>query len=348
LTVAAYVMAARRGGDAVEGTTEAAALAVVALGVAGGLGQTRLAAGAASVIVLALAEKSAFQGVIRRIGQVEMQAALRFAVLALVILPLLPKGPYGPLGGVSPQSLWAVVLLFSALNFAGYLARQAVGDAQGYGITGLLGGLVSSTAVTLDFSRRSRDHAAMGSSLALGVLGACTVLIPRVGLVTTVLNPRVAWDLVVFLLPPLLLGAGLVLFGFRRARSGSGGTSEASLQSPLQLGAAIRMAIAFQAVLMALVYVRQVWGSAGVLTTAAILGLSDLDALTMSMSRMGQEPGFEFLAARAIAIGILSNTFVKLALALGLGSGAYRRTAGLGLLALAAASGLGLWLGWGG
>ncbi len=163
LTVAAYVMAARRGGDAVEGTTEAAALAVVVLGLAAGMGHARLAAAIASVLVLALAEKSAIQGLIQRIGQKEMEAALRFAVLALVILPLLPEGPYGPLGGVSPRSLWAVVLLFSGLNFLGYIARRAVGEARGYGLTGLLGGLISSTAVTFTFSRQSRQRTDAGA-----------------------------------------------------------------------------------------------------------------------------------------------------------------------------------------
>ena len=348
LTVAAYVMAARRGGDAVEGTTEAAALAVVVLGLAAGMGHPRLAAATASVLVLALAEKSAIQGLIQRIGQKEMEAALRFAVLALVILPLLPQGPYGPLGGVSPRSLWAVVLLFSGLNFLGYLARRAVGEARGYGLTGLLGGLISSTAVTFTFSRQSRHEPTLGRSLALGVVGACTVMLPRVTLITGLLNPRVARELLPFVLPPLVAGAGMVLFLVRTTPTESEAHHDTSLQSPLQLGAAIRMTIAFQAVLMALNFVQQTWGNTGVLTAATFLGLSDLDALTLSMTRLGQGAGLELLAAQAIAVGILSNTLLKLTLTLTMGSGPFRRTAALGLLALGVASGLGLWLGWGG
>lgn len=348
LTVAAYVMAARRGGDQVEGTTEAAALAVLVLGLAAGMGYARLAAGAASVLVLALAEKSAIQGLIQRIGQKEMEAALRFAVLALVILPLLPEGPYGPYGGVSPRSLWAVVLLFSGLNFLGYLARRAVGDARGYGLTGLLGGLVSSTAVTFTFSRQSRQEPLLGRPLALGVLGACTVLLPRVAAITALLNPRVAKELLIFVLPPLLAGAAMVLFLMRRTPAETETHRDASLQSPLQLGAAIRMTIAFQAVLMVLAFVQQAWGSAGVLTAATLLGLSDLDALTLSMSRLGQTAGLELLAAQAIAVGIMSNTLLKLTLTLSMGSGTFRRTAAVGLLGFAAASALGLWLGWSG
>jgi uncharacterized membrane protein (DUF4010 family) len=348
LTVAAYVMAARRGGDQVEGTTEAAALAVLVLGLAAGMGHLRLAAGAASVLVLALAEKSAIQGLIQRIGQKEMEAALRFAVLALVILPLLPEGPYGPYGGISPRSLWVVVLLFSGLNFLGYLARRAIGDARGYGLTGLLGGLVSSTAVTFTFSRQSRREPLLGRPLALGVLGACTVLLPRVTVVTALLNPRVAKELLLFVLPPLLAGAAMVLFLTRRTPAETGTHHDPTLQSPLQLGTAIRMTIAFQAVLMVLSFVQQVWGSTGVLTAATLLGLSDLDALTLSMTRLGQTAGLELLAAQAIAVGIMSNTLLKLTLTLTMGVGTFRRTAALGLLGLAAASALGLWLGWGG
>ena len=122
LTVAAYVMAARAGGDSIEGTTEVAALMVLALGLVAGLGFPLLTSAVASVMVLALVEKTRIHGAIRRLGETEFTAALQFAVLALVILPILPEGPYGPFESIRPRALWTAVLLFSALNFAGYLA----------------------------------------------------------------------------------------------------------------------------------------------------------------------------------------------------------------------------------
>jgi uncharacterized membrane protein (DUF4010 family) len=127
--------------------------------------------------------------------------------MALVVLPLLPPGRYGPLGGIEPRGLWIVVLLFSALNFAGYLARRAVGPERGYGVTGLLGGLVSSTAVTFQFSRLSREERSLAAGLALGVVGASTVLLPRVLVISALLNLDVARALLPFILPPLLAGS---------------------------------------------------------------------------------------------------------------------------------------------
>ena len=344
LTVAAYVMAARRGGEAIEGTTEAAALAVLALGMVAGLGHLRLASAIAAVMVLALREKSLIHNFVLRIGEPEFRAALQFSVLALVLLPILPPGPYGPLGGLRPRALWGVGLLFSGLNFVGYLARRIVGPAHAYGVTGLLGGLVSSTAVTLGFSRQSRKAPALGTALALGTLAACTVLLFRVAVVTLVLSPPVAAALVWFLVPPVLIGVGFVVVALRRRTIGSSPEAMEPSRSPLQLGSAMKMAVAFQVALMAVVFVQQVWGATGVLTTAAFLGLTDMDALTLSMSRLGQQ-GEVSLAARAIAVGILSNTGLKLGLAAS-GSPDYRRVGVAGLLALGAGSALGLWLGW--
>ena len=113
LIVAAYVSAARRGGEAIEGTTEAAAVLVLGIGVLAGMGSLRVASGAATVVVLVLREKTLTHGFLKRIGEEEMRAALQFAVLALVVLPLLPVGPVGPFGGIKPRGLWTVVLIFT-------------------------------------------------------------------------------------------------------------------------------------------------------------------------------------------------------------------------------------------
>ena len=119
-----------------DGTTEAAALLVLGTGSLSGLGYETLAAGVAAVAVLALAEKSRIREFIGRIGETGSGAALHFAVLAVVILPLLPTGPFGPGDAIRPRELWTVVLIFSGVNFIGYLARRAVGAERGYGIAG--------------------------------------------------------------------------------------------------------------------------------------------------------------------------------------------------------------------
>lgn len=342
LTIAAYVAAARPGGPAVDGTTEVAALLVLALGTIAGLGFPLVTSGSVAIMVLALVEKTRIHQIVRRIGQREISAALQFAVLALVILPLLPTGPYGPFDSIRPRALWIVVLLFSGLNFLGYLARGAVGEARGFGVTGLLGGLISSTAVTLSFSRHSRREPALSAALAAGVLAACTVLLIRVAVVTTVLRSPVTWELGRYLLAPLIVGAAFVALAL--ARPWPNAERPEPPQSPLGLWSALKMAAAFQLVLTALPFVQQLWGTTGVLATAAFLGATDMDALTLSMCGLAAGPDGASLAAQAIAVGILSNTLLKLGLTLALGSNAFRRRAAPGLAGLALAIAFGLWI----
>ncbi len=347
LTLGGYLLASRAGEEGVHGTTEAAALLVLALAAAAGMGHYQLTAGATAVTLLALHEKSRIHDVVQRIGEHEMLAALQFAVLALVILPLLPEGPYGPFGGIRPRALWIVVLLFSGLNFAGYLARRAVGDAAGYGVTGLLGGLVSSTAVTLNLSPLSRKEPALARPLAIGVLAATTIMLPRVLLIAFLLNPDVGLALLPYLIPPLLVGVALVAVPFVREMKHRRKSSAAGEpRNPLGLWSAIRMTLMFQLVLMVVHVVREQFGAGGVLWSAGLVGLTDLDALTMAMTRLGEQEGMLATAARAIAIGVLSNTLFKGGLAAALGRENYRKLAVGGLVLVAAAVGAALWIGW--
>lgn len=347
LVVAAYILAARPGGHTIEATTEVAALTVLALGVLAGLGYLELASGATAIMVLALSEKERLRRVVTRIGEGELRAGLQFAVLALVVLPLLPQGRYGPWGGIEPRGLWIIVLLFSALNFAGYLARKAVGPERGYGVTGFLGGLVSSTAVTFQFSRLSREDPSLGTGLAVGVVGASTVLLPRVLAVSALLNADVARALLPFLVPPLVVGAILLLVSVaRRWEPVHEARGLDVIQNPLRLTSAIKMALAFQAALMLISYVSNTIGASGVLASAALLGLTDMDALTLSMNRLATTPDTVRLAARAIAIGMLGNSALKIALAVGLGVPRYRGLAVAGLGALAATGAVALTVFW--
>jgi uncharacterized membrane protein (DUF4010 family) len=175
------------------------------------------------------------------------------------------------------------------------------------------------------------------------VVGACTVVIPRVLAITLALSPAVAEQLVPYLVAPTVVGGGFVAYALLRGRPGAGRSEEPD-PSPLRLLSAIKMVLAFQLVLLAVPAVQHLWGAAGVLGSAAVLGLTDMDALTYSMARLGGT-GTASLAGRAIAVGILSNTILKLALVLGLGSPGLRRAAAPGLLALAAAVVAGLWIG---
>jgi uncharacterized membrane protein (DUF4010 family) len=340
LCVAAYIAAVRKPGASPDGTTEAAALAVLALGALAGFGWIGISAGAGAVVVLLLSEKTRLHWLVQQLSEPEFRAGVQFAVLAVVVLPLLPAGPYFGDLAIKPRALWTIVLLFSALNFGGFVARRLMGAQRGLRVAGALGGAVSSTAVTLTFSRMSRTDDDLGTSLARGVLAACTVLLPRVLIVSAFLNPSVSLALLPMLALPLVVGIAFTFLGRGSESAAPRGAPEAA-ENPLRLMTAMQMALAFQAAMIAVTFAQRLWGSTGVYTGATILGLTDVDALTVSMSRQ-QASLATNVAAHAIVVGVLTNTILKLAVATIVGRAAYRRRTAVGLAALAASTAVGL------
>jgi uncharacterized membrane protein (DUF4010 family) len=340
LVVVAYVSASRTD---IDGTTEVAALVVLAAGVLSGLGLIRVASGCIALTLLLLVEKRSLHGWVSRVDRAEMRAGAKFAVMAAVVLPLLPPGPFGPAATVRPRVLWALVLMFSGLSFVGYIARRAIGTARGYTVAGVLGGLLSSTSVTLTFSRLSRLRPDDASALAAGTLGANAVLFPRVLLATAVLAPPltlVIWP--AFVVPTCLAGV-LALRQIRRAPRQApepGGDHE---HNPLQVTAALQMAAVFQGVLFAVALATRWFGRAGIYGSAAVLGLADVDALTVSLANLVGTGTTPVLAGRALVIGITANTVVKLTIAAVIGRGRFRTLTVAGLGAMTAALIAALW-----
>jgi len=333
LVVISYAVASRRDIDA---TTEVAALIVIAAGFLAGLGGWMLASAIVAVTTLLLAEKSRLHQLVEDMPDPGVKAGFRFAVMALVVLPLLPKGPFGPLGGIRPRELWIVVLLLSGLSFAGYMARCLAGAGQGYLLTGILGGVVSSTNVTLTFARLSAVESGNGIALAVGVIAACMVMYVRVGVVTTLLSPALGVALLPYWTGPAICGALISVWGWRR--QGVAEDSSPKPQNPLAVGAALQMAVLFQTVLFALTAVRDWFGNAGLLVSGAILGLTDVDALSISMSKEAGQSGQTETAALAVAIGCVANTVFKLAIALVVGKLQFRKSVGTGFAILLLAS----------
>ena len=331
LVLAGYIAASRTNVDA---TTEAAGLVVIGAGFAAGLGWIALASGIVAVSTLLLVEKSSLHSLVARIDDQELRAAARFGVMAVVILPLLPEGPYGPLGGVRPRELWLLVLFFTGLSFLGYFARRVFGVQHGYTVAGLLAGMVSSTNATFTFARMSRQHKDLSASLAVGTVAACTMLFPRVLAATIVLDHRVASALLPYLTVPFLLGVAAIAFWWRGNLEAG---PHADVSNPLQIVPALQMAVTFQAVLFAVTLVRRWFGAAGIIASGAVLGITDVDALTISMTKSVSTGVDAHLAAEAIAVGILVNCALKTALALTLGTRTFSRWAGPAIAAMGVA-----------
>ena len=336
LVIAGYVRASKRDIDA---TTEVAAVVVIGAGIVAGIGQVQLSAAITTLTVLLLAEKPRLHAFVTRLDEPIMVAAARFAVMSAVILPLLPEGPFGPGPGFRPRGLWILVLLFSGLSFVGFIAQRAR-SSVGYPLAGLLGGLVSSTSVSLTFARLSALQPQHTPALAAGTVAASTVLFIRVAVVVAILNRALLPQLAGYLLAPCLAALVALALTWRSVRD----TKEqpTALRNPLKLQDSLEMALLFQLVLYGVFYMKAWVGDVGVMASGFVLGLTDVDALTLSMTRSVDAQLSVDLACRAIAIGIVANSLMKAVIALVIGSPRFKWQAGGALLAMAGAGALSL------
>ena len=320
LAVVSYYVTSQQGD--VGATTEVSALLTFVIGGLCGADQVGLAAAIAVATLLMLSVKGWTQRVAQRIEAADVEAVLKFAVITVIVLPLLPNRNYGPppLDVVNPYTVWLMVVLISGLNFASYVLVKVVGQEHGIGITGLLGGLVSSTAVTLGFSQRSRQERELAGTFTLGILVAWTVMFFRVLLIVGLIDLALARRLAPGI--GMLAAVSLAICGwlFRRGRSDQKGKVESG-SNPFELGEAIKFGLLF-GIVTVLAKAAQVYlGNAGLYLAGAVAGLTDVDAIALSMANLAQgDHAMAGPAARAILIAVLSNTLVKTGMALFLGS----------------------------
>lgn len=332
VVLAGYVVSSRTDVDA---TTEIAALVVLAAGILAGAGETIAASAIVALTTLLLAEKRRLHTFTGRIDEATLLASARFAVLALVVLPLLPAGEYGPWGVLRPRILWVFVLFFSGLSFCAWLTRRWLGSTAGVLATGLLGGLISSTSVTLMLARSSR-HQRNHHELATATIAACTVMPFRVTAAALMLDPPLAMAFVPYALPMAGIGLAAMWLVWRGVSVDRQALAAPASASPLQFKAALQMAASFQVILVIVAVVVHWFDTTALLATAAGVGLTDMDALTLSMTQRAASLS-ALDAGRALAVGALSNTVVKLTVAATVGRGFYRAVVvvTLGVMAVA-------------
>jgi uncharacterized membrane protein (DUF4010 family) len=331
MIVVGYARASRRDIDA---TTEVAALVVLVAGTLAGAGHLVVASAVAAATALILVEKTRVHAAVHRIDDMSLRASARFAAMACIVLPLLPAGPYGPYDAIRPRALWAFVLFFSGLSFAGWLARRVAGARGGTIASAVLGGLISSTSVTTQLAYSSRDSRAPRLVLGAGAIAACTVMLVRVAIACAVINPALAWTLPRYLVPSFVFGTAIVALVGRSGRFTA--DTDAPLQSPLQLGAALKMTALFQVVLFIILAVQARWSTDALVATSVFVGLTDVDALTLSLARSASGSVSLVPTAQALAAGVMANTLLKLAVAAVVGRGTFRTVTVLALGAMAA------------
>jgi uncharacterized membrane protein (DUF4010 family) len=308
-------------------TTECSALLCFMLGLLCTRGHLQFAAAIGVAMAFLLALRDWLHQLARRIQSADVDATLKFAIITLIVLPLVPNENYGPppLDVLNPYKIWLMVVLISGLNFASYLLVKAVGANQGIGITGLLGGLVSSTATTLGFSQRSREPGADAATLALGILLAWTVMFFRVVIMVLLISRPLGWRLALALALLCAVSLGACYWLWRRRKVMKGGKVEAG-NNPFELGTAIKFGLLFGIIVVVAKAAEVYLGEAGLYLAAAVAGLTDVDAITLAMANLAQDDARQTgIAARAILIAVVANTLVKSGMTVALGSQGLRR-----------------------
>jgi uncharacterized membrane protein (DUF4010 family) len=344
LLIAAYFTMTRSRPEDLGITTEAAGMAVCLLGAMSVLGNPGLAAALGIVTAALLAYKQPLHGLVGSIKPDELLAGLRLLIASFVVLPLLPRRTVDPWGALNPYQLWLLVVLISSLSLLGYAATRWLGTGRGAAVTGLTGGFVSSTAVTLSFSRRSVEPEceADADALACGILLSWTVMFLRVVVIVLVVNAQLLARIAVPF-AAMAAGAGLVAWWYyRRATAASVCGDQVISRNPFSLTEAVKFGLFFAVVLVGLKIVERRFPGGGQLVVAGLAGLTDVDAVTLSMAKFARDGGVEATATAAIVIATLTNTFVKCGLAAALGSGALRRSVliGTGVILVAGAGSL--------
>jgi uncharacterized membrane protein (DUF4010 family) len=291
-------------------TTVVAGLLTFGLGALAVSGFISLAAAAAVVATLLLGLKPILHDWVRKLTETELLATLKLLLISVVILPVLPNRGFGPWEVLNPYAIWWMVVLITGISFVGYFAVKIMGPNRGVPITGLFGGLASSTATALSFSRLGRNQPNLHRLLAAGVTIASVTMFPRILLEVGVVNPD--------LLPKLILPmAAMSLFGFGaavllwRSAPHAADTGEMELNNPFELWPALQFG-ALLAAIMLLAEAARVWyGDAGIYLLAGISGITDVDAITLSLSRMARGDLSRDVAAGAITLAALVNTGVK-------------------------------------
>lgn len=325
LVTVSYAVTATRGEVGI--TTEVTAIIAFLLGALCLRGELQLAGGLAVATALILALKQWLHRLASRIEATDVEATLQFAIVTLIILPLVPDRTFGPapLDVFNPYEIWLMVVLISGLNFASYILVKIVGPEHGIGVTGLLGGLVSSTAVTLGFAQRSRANPAQSAALALGILLAWTVMFVRIVVMVTIISRPLALRLAP-VMGALACASVAICFLLWRRRQQAGTAHVAAGENPFELGQAIRFGLLFGAVTF-LARAAQVYlGDGGLYLAGAIAGLTDVDAISLSMARLAAADTAAIgTAATTVVIATGANTLLKTGMAAYAGSAALRR-----------------------
>lgn len=327
-------------------TTEVSVLLAYVLGVLVMTDWAQVAVALAVIVSLLLALKDPLHGIARRMSTQDLRTTLEFALVAAVVLPILPNETIDPWGVVNPSQIWLLVVFVSGIGFGGYVLMKIVGTERGISITGVLGGIVSSTATTLSLSTQSKLNPALSRQFAQAIVLASTVMIPRVAIILIVVNAALLPIIALPFAAMLLTGIITVLF----LRSGArhvDGADDVDVENPLKISTAVVFGLVFAVVLVIVTLAQEYLGNAGVYIAAMLTGLTGVDPITLSVGRLADQGALAaIVAASAIVIATVMNTAAKVGIVMMVGSSELRRQIiwSLGAVVLVGAAAVGVLL----
>jgi uncharacterized membrane protein (DUF4010 family) len=329
LTVAGYVVQARVKPNAVGLTTETAAVGVCLLGGACTVGYSGMALAVGIAVSAVLAYKESMHGLVAKLGSDDISAGVKLLAATFIVLPLLPTTAVDPWGVLKPRPIWTLVILIAALSLVGYVATRALGPQRGTALTGLSGGLVSSTAVTLAFAKQSREEGGKSDdALAGGLLLAWAVMGLRVLVIVAVLFAPLVRPLLLPFGAMMVVALGASVLFLRRARAQEPATAgEVVLKNPFSLTSAAKFGLLFAVVLVVVAGVERYFPGRGYYVVAALAGLPDVDPITLSMAGLARSGGIDLATAvGALVVAALANTLLKCGIVVATASGRLRRS----------------------
>jgi uncharacterized membrane protein (DUF4010 family) len=278
----------------------------------------------AGVVTVLLHWKAELHAVVRRIGQDEARALVRLVLIALVILPVLPNRTFGPLGVLNPFGIWLMVVLIVGISLAAYVAYRVFGGRAGTFMAGVLGGLISSTATAVSLASASRKGSISARPASVVVMLASTIVFVRVLFEIGVVHPAF---LSVAAPPLLLVMVGMLVIaarGYIAVRNEPIHVEEG--HAPSDLKAAIVFGLLYGVILFAVALAKETLGERGLYAVAGISGLTDMDAITLSVTQLVQDGQLEAAQGwRLILVGGLANLVFKGGAVILLGSPELRR-----------------------
>ena len=315
-------------------TSEAAIIVTYGLGAAVWFGYSTLAVMIAITTTVLLYFKAELRQFSERMTPKDINSILQFAVLSLVILPILPSQDYGPYNAFNPRQIWWMVVLISGLALSGYLALRIIGARHGAALLGIFGGLASSTATTLMFSRHARDHNELVRMAAIVILIANVMVMIRLGFVSSVVAPELVAPIAIVFACGIVPGVLMALYGWK-ALVEAGPLPMPEVKNPTELKTAISFGLLYAVVLLASAWLQDIAGNKGLYIIALASGITDADASVLSTLRLfNLDKIAQGQAVIAVTLALMANLIFKIGLVLSIGGGRLARHALPGLIAI--------------